>query len=312
MENFILAFTVVFPLTAYMALGHCMLRVGYWSSLTVDEVNRVCFSIFLPILLFENIRRIDLSMGIDVKLLIFACASVFLSFIILCLVVPRIEKDNPRRGVMIQGIFRSNFILFGLPVARTIWGQEQLGETTALIAVIVPIFNVLAVLALELFGGETINLRRSLKKISRNPLIIGSLLGIMTLISGIHLPQFIAATCDNLSKVGTPLALMALGGSFRLSGARNCLGPLLISVTAKLLVMPAIWLLAAAVTGFRGLAMISLLPLFAAPVAVSSFTMAQQMNGDAELASQQVVYSSILSIFTMFFWIVLLKGTGMF
>jgi predicted permease len=58
--------------------------------------------------------------------------------------------------------------------------------------------------------------------------------------------------------------------------------------------------------------MIGLLPLYGSPIAVASYTMALQMDGDAELASQQVVYSSVFSILTMFFWIVVLKELGMF
>ena len=56
----------------------------------------------------------------------------------------------------------------------------------------------------------------------------------------------------------------------------------------------------------------SLLGVFASPTAVNSFTMAQQMGGDAELAGDIVVVTSAVSMLTMFLWVFLFKSLGMF
>ena len=76
---------------------------------------------------------------------------------------------------------------------------------------------------------------------------------------------------------------------------------------AKLLVFPALFLGIALLLGFRDAPLAVLLTVFGAPIAVSSFTMAQQMGGDDKLAGQLVVFSSIFSIGTMFLLIFLLK-----
>ena len=67
-----------------------------------------------------------------------------------------------------------------------------------------------------------------------------------------------------------------------------------------------------ALLGFRDAAFVSLLGVFASPTAVNSFTMAQQMGGDAELAGDIVVSTSALCIVTMFAWSVLFKALGAF
>ena len=54
----------------------------------------------------------------------------------------------------------------------------------------------------------------------------------------------------------------------------------------------------------------SLLAIFAGPPAVASFTMAQQLGGDAELAGNSVVMGSAFSFVTIFIWISLFKGLG--
>ena len=68
----------------------------------------------------------------------------------------------------------------------------------------------------------------------------------------------------------------------------------------KLILFPAAFLGAAILMGFRGAELVVLLSLFGSPIAVSSFTMAQQMGGDDQLAGQLVIFSSVLSIGTMF------------
>ncbi len=79
--------------------------------------------------------------------------------------------------MLIQGIFRSNFILFGLPVTIALCGEENSGVTSMVIAVIIPLFNILAVFALEYFRGGRFRSGKALRGIVTNPLIIASLLG---------------------------------------------------------------------------------------------------------------------------------------
>ena len=50
--------------------------------------------------------------------------------------------------------------------------------------------------------------------------------------------------------------------------------------------------------------------MLASPTAVSSFTMAQQMDSDAELTAGAVVFSSGFACLTLFLWIFLLKQMG--
>jgi predicted permease len=59
--------------------------------------------------------------------------------------------------------------------------------------------------------------------------------------------------------------------------------------------------------GLRNEMLVPVLIFFGAPTAVSSFPMAQQMDGDGELAASLVVFTSALSILTIFVWVFVLK-----
>lgn len=300
MASLSLAFNVVFPILAYMMVGFTATKMKVWDEDTAMTVNKLIFNTFLPVLLYENIRNIDLGQGVNLPVTAYALASVLITYGLLFILVPMIEKDNNRRGVMIQGIYRSNYIIVGIPMTQTILGQENIGYTAVLIGIIIPLFNIMAIIAMEVYRDSTIRWTRMLKNVATNPFVVATVLGAGVLISGVSLPPFIQTTTVSLGRAATPFALAAMGGCFRFEGAKNCLKQLIITVSGKLVFMPAVWLTVAALLGFRGHAFISLMSLYGAPVAVSSYSIAQQMGGDTELASQIVVYTSVFSIITLF------------
>ncbi|WP_330652542.1 AEC family transporter [Terrisporobacter muris] len=161
MENLILSFNVVAPLCIVMALGYFLKYIKVLDNSSVKVMNNATFKVFLPTLLFYNIYTTDLCNVFNPKLMIFAATSIIALFGVLFLIIPIIEKDNKKRGVMIQGTFRSNFVLFGIPVATSLVGEGKIGTTALLIGIVVPLFNFLSVIALETFRGGNINIKKS-------------------------------------------------------------------------------------------------------------------------------------------------------
>lgn len=311
MENLILSFNVVLPLFLMMMLGYGLKRINMFDETTLKSMNTLTFKTFLPTLLFYNIYKTDLNGVFNPQLMSFAAMTILISFGLLCLLIPKFEKENSKRGVLIQGIFRSNFVIFGIPVIVSLFGEGYSGITSLLIAVVVPMFNVLSVVALEIFRGGKINIKNIAKGVLTNPLIIASAIGLVFLFLGIKLPTAIEKTVSDISKIGTPLSLILLGGSFKFSSYKNYVKQLILSVVGKLIIIPCIFVPIAVSFGFRGVELASLLIMLGSPTAVSSFTMAEQMDADSELAGQIVVFSSGLSVLTVFLWIFILKQTSL-
>ena len=310
MENLILSVNVVLPLFLLMAAGYVCKVLKLYDMKSHAVMNKLVFRLFLPVLLFKNIYTTNLSAGIDWKVFIFATISVLLMFGLLFAVIPLIEKENRRRGVLIQGIARSNFVLFGIPMAEMLC-DGNLAVTSLLVAVIIPMFNVLAVVALEVFRGGKINGKKILIGIAKNPLIISSLLGLLFLLLDVRFPTAIDKAISDLSGIATPFALFLLGGAMEFSKVGKNLRPLLIGVVGKLIAMPAIFVTAAVLCGFRGIELVSMMVLFMSPSSVSSYTMSQQMGADGELAGQQVVFSTAFSILTIFLIVFVMKNLGL-
>ena len=309
MENLILAFDVVLPLFLMMALGYFIRCIKLADEETLKKMNNVVFRVFLPILLFHNVISTDLSTAFNGPLILTAVLFVIGEFALCMIFVPMIEKSNPRRGVLIQGIMRSNFVIFGLPVLVSLCGENSnTGAVSLVIAVVVPMFNAFSVIALEIYRGGKLNFWKIARSVATNPLILSSLLGILLLALGVKLPDVIEKPLADLADVATPLALVILGAEFSFRSVKGCARDLVIGVAGRLVVMPLIFLSIAVALGFRGEELIALMVMLAAPPAVSSFTMAQQMEGDSQLAGGLVVFGSSLAVLTMFVWIFALKS----
>ena len=312
MENLMISANAVLPMCLIMALGYGTRRLGWIRREEISVINKIAFRIFLPCLLYYNVYCSDLSGSFDPLLMAYAVGGVLLTFGLSLGYTLLTEKLPERRGVMIQGMFRSNYVIMGIPVATALLGSDQLGTVSILIAVVVPLFNMLAVVVLEVFRGQRPKPLHILGQIAKNPLVIGSVLGILTLAAGIRLPHILEQTIQSISAIASPLQLFLLGAFFQFSGLKTYRRELVTVSAAKLIVSPGLFLGLGALLGFRGVAFVSLIGIFASPTAVNSFTMAQQMGGDAELAGDIVVVTSAVSMLTMFLWVFLFKSLGMF
>lgn len=316
MENLITSFEAVLPLFLCILLGMFLRRIGMLEENVRQSLNKLCFKVFLPIYLFNNIYSIeDITQAFDLKLILFACVGLLVVFALLMLLIPRVEKADSRRGVMIQAMFRSNFALFGLPLAETLCG-DLIGPTSLLLGLTVPIYNILAVISLETFRGGKPSVKKMLRGIVTNPLIIASLLGIvfycLKTYCGLTLPEALhKATLVKLGNVATPLSLVALGSQFVFSSVRGFRFQLALTVLVKLVVLPLVMVLIGIALGFRNEFLVPIMIMYGAPTAVSSYPMAQQMGGDGDLAAASVVFTSGFAILTIFLLIFGFKSFGL-
>ena len=311
MENLIIAFNVVLPLMLCIMLGYFLNRIGMIGEALRKGMNSLCFKVFLPFYLFQSIYTTDVSAAFTGTLMIFCCVAMTAWFALLMFLIPKVEKENPRRGVLIQAMFRSNFALFGLPMAESLCGAERMGPTSLLIGICVPLVNILAVITLESFRGGKPSIRKMLLGIAKNPLIIASVLGVVFNLLDIPLPSAVQKTITDLGRVATPLSLVALGASFTFASVAGYRMQLALGVSGKLVICPLIMVTLGVLLGLRAEMLVPVLIFFGAPTAVSSFPMAQQMDGDGELAASLVVFTSALSILTIFLWVFVLKTIGL-
>lgn len=312
LSNLIVAISAVVPMFCLMSIGAFVKFRKWLTDEELNHMNRMVFRVFFCCMMFHSIYTTDLAATFRPKLMLFGALGVLTVFTLAMLIVPRIEPDNRRRGVIVQAIFRSNFVLMGVPIVANIFGDENIAVSTMMIAVIVPIYNVLAVFALETFRGGKFALAPILLGVLKNPMILGAIAGALCLIIGIHIPKPVLKPIGQIAAATTPVALIILGASFKFGSTHEHRKQLTGCVVGRLLLVPGILLTTAIALGFRGIDFVTLIAIFGTPCAVVSFAMAQQMGGDSELAGNCVVFTSALSCLSIFCWILLFKTIGIF
>ena len=307
-----IAFHAIVPLFLIIAVGYTVKRLGWIGPEEVRRFNKVTFYTFMPVMLFYNIYTSDFSQAVRLPYALFvvgaALGMVAVSFAVSLLA----EKMPERRGVMIQAAFRSNFVLLGLPIAAELLPEGNLGVTALMVAIVVPIYNMMSVVVLEYFRGGKPRAGEVLLAVVKNPLILGSVAGLLVQALHITLPEVLVSFAGKMNSAATPLILLLLGASFETREIARYKKELLVCVGLRLVVFPGALLTLSMLMGLRDIEFVTVLAMTAAPTAVNSFNMAQQLGGDSQLAGSAVVVSTAASFFTLFVWITLFKQLGMF
>ena len=310
MESFVVCLNAVLPIFLLMAAGYAARCFHLLDRADVEKINRIVFRAFMPVMVFYNLYSSDLSSAMRGSLLGYAVIGVLAEYLLSLGYALLFVKEHSRRGVVIQGLYRSNFVIIGLPIAESLVGGD-LGPVAMLLAVVIPIFNILAVITLAVFNGKKPGLKEVVLDILKNPLIIGSVAGIAALLAGLRLPVPLEKVVSQMSGATSPVLLFLLGAFFQFKGMRSHMRELAAVCAGRLVVFPALFLGLAVAIGFHGVELVSLTGVFASSTAIASFTMAQQMDGDAELAGDIVVWTSALCSFTLFGWSLLFKLMGL-
>ena len=312
MENIKICVNAVLPLFIYIVIGVLIRKAGMMNSEENKRVNKILFTFFYPVLMFENIHGADLSTVFNVKLVLFSIAFIIFSVLITTAAVVRIEHNNASRGAMIQAIYRSNFVLMGVMIVQSIFGKEGLPTAALMVTFVVPCFNFIAVVVLEHFRGGRADIPAVLLNVIKNPLIIGAALGALFSLTGVGLPGVIEDVIGGISDATMPMALIMLGVSFNPSVITTKGRSIMLCVIARLCIIPMIGLPLAAILGFRGAEFVTLLIMMASPTAVSSYPMAVAMDSDGEIAGSAVMLSTPLSCITLFLWLLIFKNLGIY
>lgn len=327
-ETLLFACDAILPIILMIVLGYVLKRIGLFPETVRTGLNRICFRVLIPVLLFRNIYNGNGISAQDLRTVVFVIAFVLVIFGLGICIVRRVTSSPAQQGALLQALFRSNFAVIGLSLATSLFGDAGARLAALLSIVTIPLFNALAVIALTVFGSDGAHRPTAghvLHSIVTNPLIIGVFTGIVVILlraAFVRLGLLFRLTdipglydaVNTVANAATPLALLVLGGDFELSATRHLIKPLAVGVSMRLLVVPISTLLLAHLLfpDFTGAEYAAYLALFGTPVAVSSVVMAAEMGSDKQLAGQLVVWTTVFSAVTLFLLIVALRSLGIF
>ena len=154
LEIFLTSLNAVLPIVLLILLGYLLRRFNFLNANFISIGNKFVFRVCLPCMLFVNIYDSMDSFNIDWSVIIYAVIIICLIFALGLVTAILTTKENKRRGVILQCTFRSNFAIIGLVLV------ERLGGDTVIAGIVsafsIPIFNILAVIALSVFVGDEV------------------------------------------------------------------------------------------------------------------------------------------------------------
>ena len=310
MSSFWLAFNVVFPLLIYMVVGGFIRKCGILSRASLEQINNMIFRLLIPLSLFFDISGADLKTAVRPELFALVAGSITLVSVVTWVTVYRLVAEKRDAATIVQGVFRSNYVLFGTAISYSLCGEAGTAVTAALAIVVSPLFNILAVILFETMRGSGVKPGKMLLQILKNPLVDAGLLGVVFNLLGLRVLAVLAEPLMKLGGIATPLALVTLGGLLSFESMVSHKGYLSWAVLGRLVIVPVIALSAFIAMGYRNELLVAILAVFASPTAVASAPMAQSMGGNGALAGEIVALSSVGSLLTMFVYIFFLSGMG--
>ncbi len=309
-NDFVFSVNTVIPILVIIAAGFGARTLKLINEEGLRQGNRWVFYLFLPLLLFNNIKDSAIDKAADPTTLVYAAVTLIACFLALFYLIPRVTKDRNACGVLIQGIARANYAIYGIPLVTMIYPNADISIAVMIVVFAIPIFNVFSTVALMKYGGVQKSGWDIVRGVLVNPLILGTLLGLGFLLLKLRLPAVIEAPVRMMGGIASPFALFLLGAGIDFSRAKGNRRLLAGSVTARLVLVPLVFLTGAVLLGIRDVNLATLIALYGSPTAVSSFPMTQQLGGDADLAAQQVIFTTVFSGVTIFIWLFVLKSLG--
>ena len=314
LENLRFSLNATVPVFLMMLFGWFCQKIGLLDDHTTAMLNKFTFRTTLPALLFMDLSKADFLSVWDSRFVLFCVGATLLS-VGAAWLYALLHKDKAERGEIIQAAYRSSAAVLGIAFVKNIYGESVMAAL--MIVGTVPLYNIIAVTALSVTSPDKDKnsskselVLSTLKGIVTNPIILGIVVGIAWSLLKIPQPVILEKSVSYLGNMATPLSLIALGASFKVSDAKGKLPVTLGIVFIKLVLFCIIFLPAAVYLGFREEKLIAILVMLGSATTGSCFVMAKNYGHNGTITAFAVMLTTLCSAFTLTAWLFALKTLG--
>ena len=305
MENLIFSLNATIPIFLLMVFGYILQQIHFLDASFVKTLNSFNFKVTLPFLLFRDIASSDFSEVWDTRYVLFCFFATLFCIAFTWIITACLSHRKDLVGEFVQASYRSSAAVLGIAFIQNIYGDAKMAPL--MIIGTVPLYNVAAVIILSLTaegngGLSPAALKKSLKGILTNPIILGIAAGMIFSLLPISMPVIAEKTVNNIAVLATPLALIGLGAGFE---GKKALAAM------KLLLWPIIFLPIAAYMGFTSEKLVGILVMLGSPTTVSCYIMSKNMGHEGVLTSSVVVTTTFFSSVTLTLFLYLIKSLGL-
>jgi len=315
MDSLLFSLHAIIPVFLLIVLGWLFRRIGLLNEAFCQVSDKLVFHVALPVMLFLDMSASDLRANFDGAYLLFCALVTSLVFAVIWLGARLFLPDKALVGEFVQVSYRSSAAILGCAIIRGIYGTT--GMAPLMILGSVPLFNLYAVLVLSIEGPASTEgmlgqrLRSALWNVLKNPIILSITAGLLASYFAMPpLPPILHQTLGNLSSLATPLALLSIGASFQGKKALRQLPLSSVAAAIKLVILPAVFLPLAIYFGFTQSKLVALIVMLGSTSTPTCYIMARNLGHEGSLSVSVIVLTTMLSAFTLTFWIFLARYSG--
>lgn len=284
----------VVPVFILIALGYGLKKSDFLPDATWRPIEKLSIHILYPGFLIPAIWNADLSGGSAGAAGASAVIAVLIVAAATFLAKPLMTVDGPAFTSVLQGVIRWNSFVF-LPVIQSTFGKEGLALAAVMIAAIIPVTNILCVVALAKWGADQKGTRplALARAIFSNPILLACLIGLALNFAGVPRLTGISDTLELLGGAALPLGLIVAGAGLSFAEVARRRWTVAGVSFVKLVVMPPLMWGLCVLLGGNHLAQGVALMCGAAPGAAASYILARQMGGDAPLMAGIIALTTV-------------------
>lgn len=303
--------SVTFPIFSLIVLGAWLRHRRWIDEGFVQMGSQLVFNFGLPTVLFLSIANRSTAELVSLDLIVAGCLVTLVLWGVSEWIAKLTVTPAAERGVVVQGVYRSNMGIIGLAYCMAAYGDAGVQLASLYLAIVTTLFNVIAVITLSRSLNRQAGLNGVLSGILRNPLILAIMAALIFAGVGLELPGLAQDSATLLASMALPLALICTGGSISwqsfLSGRKN----LSLAVLGKLVLAPALAIPVGLAFQLSPIALGVLIMMVAAPTAVASYVMVRGMGGNAGLSANIVSVTTVLSMGSVTAVLAALRSLGL-
>ena len=218
-------------------------------------------------------------------------------------------KDQQDRNVLASAMTGCNAGFMGLPIASAVFG-----ELVFYYLVIQNIANNLYLFVMSLAQLHHRESEKSSKSLSEklkplvNPTSVATIVSLIMLFAGIHLPEYAMDIVTTLGDITIPLSMILVGVQLGGADFKKLIADkaLLITSVMKLIAVPALALLILTPMPVDPVVKLTVLLGMCFPSAVIGVAVAAQENKNSQLMAEAVAITTLLSLITLPVWIMII------
>lgn len=287
------------PVAALILLGIGLKRLpGFTNPEFWSGTEKLAYYCLLPVLLFSSVAEVSVAHVPLGRLAVGLIAPIAVVSILIIVLRRFVAPDLPSFTSVLQGGIRFNTYI-GLSISASLFGSEGSALAAIVAAVLVPTVNIVSSLGFEFLRTGPSSAFGIVRVIITNPLVIGCAAGGLFNLTGAQVPDVVDSVLSPLAAAALPIGLLCVGAGLHRFPLRPQAAAMINSTAAKLLVLPAVTLLALILLDVPTTPALVAMIFQSIATASSGFVMARQLGGNSELMAALIAAQTALMLLTL-------------